>query len=157
MTLSEFEASLPPAPVPVGSYVPVVQVGNLVYTSGVLPTKSGQLAYSGAVGTEAISVDDAQQAARLCAINALSLLKGHLGSLSRIKRVVKVAGFVSSDPTFYQQPAVINGASDLLVEVFGDVGKHARSAVGVAALPLNAPVEIELIVEVDSTPDATAS
>jgi enamine deaminase RidA (YjgF/YER057c/UK114 family) len=145
--LETFEVSLPPAPQPVGSYVPIVQTGNLLYTSGTLPMKDGQVAYTGAVG-EAVSVEDGREAARLCAINALAIVKGHLGSLERVVRVVKLTGFVQSPAGFGQQPAVVNGASDLLVEVFGEKGKHARAAVGVASLPLNASVELEMILEI---------
>lgn len=146
--LQALEATLPPAPRPVGSYVTAVQVGSLVFTSGVLPMEAGGLRYEGAVGGLSNTLEDGRAAARLCALNALSVLKDHLGSLSRIKRVVKLTGFVCSAPAFYEQPAVINGASDFLVEVFGEAGRHARSAVGVSNLPMDASVEIELIVEV---------
>jgi enamine deaminase RidA (YjgF/YER057c/UK114 family) len=133
----------------VGSYVTAVQTGNLVFTSGALPMRDGQLMLTGRCGEGEISMEAAREAARQCALNAVAVLKQHLGDLSRVRRVVKVVGFVSSHPDFYQQPAVINGASDLLVEIFGEaVGKHARSAVGVSALPMNAPVEVELTVEV---------
>jgi enamine deaminase RidA (YjgF/YER057c/UK114 family) len=145
-SLKEFEQTLPTPAKPAGSYISVTQVGNLVYTSGNLPMKDGQLAYTGQVTPETLA--DAQQAARLCAINCLSAIKSLVGSLENVVRVVKVTGFVSSGPSFYQQPAVINGASDFLQEVFGDAGKHVRSAVGVSALPLNASVEVEMIVEI---------
>jgi enamine deaminase RidA (YjgF/YER057c/UK114 family) len=148
-TLEDWEALLPPAPQPVGSYVPCVQVGNLVFTSGVLPMKDGAVAYTGAVGSISISQESGQEAAKLAALNALSVLKAQIGSLSNIRKIIKLTGFVNSVSSFTEQPIVINGASDLLVKVFGEtIGKHARSAVGVSALPKNASVEIELIVEV---------
>ncbi|MBK8191002.1 MAG: RidA family protein [Vampirovibrionales bacterium] len=147
-TLAEWDAMLPPPPQPVGSYVPIVQAGALLYTSGVLPMRDGQLLSPGAVGSFTVTLEQGQEAARQCALNALSLVKAHLGSLSRVERVVKITGFVNSPAAFTDQPKVLNGASDLLVAVFGEAGRHARSAVGVAALPLNAPVEIELILAV---------
>lgn len=148
ISLDEWDAQLPAAPQPIGSYVTAVQVGNLLYTSGTLPMKEGKLIYSGAVGSVAVSLEDGQEAARLCALNCLGIVKSHLGSLNRIARVVKLTGFVNSAPAFYEQPAVINGASNFLVEVLGEKGKHARAAVGVASLPMNASVEIEMIIEV---------
>lgn len=149
-TLSELEQMLPPAPQPVGSYVPVVRTGNLLFTSGVLPMKDGELVCAGAVGSYTVTVEDGQEAARLCILNALSIVRAELGDLSRVARIVKLTGYVSSSPTFTAQPAVINGASDLLVRFFGENGRHARAAVGVAALPLNASVELDLVVEVRS-------
>lgn len=144
------EAQLPPPPLPIGSYVAVVRVDNLLYTSGVLPMKDGQVAFQGAVGSWDVSVEQGQAAARLCVLNALSLIRHELGgSLAKLKRIVKVTGFVSSTNNFFEQPAVMNGASDLLVEAFGEAGKHVRSAVGVSALPKNASVEVELVVEVE--------
>lgn len=144
---SELEQMLPPAPVPVGSYVPVVRTGNLLFTSGVLPMKEGQLAYTGPVGSYTVSLEDGQEAARLCALNALSIVRAEIGDFVRLIRVVKLTGYVSSTPSFTEQPAVINGASDLLAQFFGEQGRHARAAVGVAALPLGASVELDLIVE----------
>lgn len=149
--IAELEAMLPPPPNPIGSYVPVVQTGNLVMTSGALPLQEGKLYAVGPVGSYTVTVEQGREAARLCALNCLSAIKAHLGSLSRIRRIVKITGFVSSTAAFTQHPAVINGASDLLVAVFGDAGKHARSAVGVAALPMGASVELEMLVEVDTT------
>ena len=146
--LQALDAMLPEAPNPVGSYVPVVKSGKLLFTSGMIPVEKGELKYKGTVGSIAVSVEDGPAAARLCVLNALAVIKKEIGDLAKIKRIVKLTGFVSSAPSFYQQPAVINGASDFLVEHFGETGKHARSAVGVAALPLDASVEIELIVEV---------
>lgn len=130
------------------SYLPVVQTGNLAFTSGQLCLKDGKLIYQGKVGDE-LTIEQGQEAARQCAINGLAVLRAHLGSLDRIKRVVKLLGFVNSSPGFTKQPLVINGASDFLIEVFGEKGKHARSAVGVNELPSNTPVEIEFIVEVE--------
>jgi enamine deaminase RidA (YjgF/YER057c/UK114 family) len=144
-----FEAALPQPVAPVGSYVPWVQSGNLIYTSGALPMRDGVLMTPGAVGGYDVLVAQGQLAAKQCAINTLAVLKQALGSLRHIKQVVKLTGYVQSAQGFYKQPLVINGASDLLVALFGpDIGKHARSAVGVYALPLNAPVEIDLVVEV---------
>jgi enamine deaminase RidA (YjgF/YER057c/UK114 family) len=146
-SLSDWEAELPPAPAPVATYVPCVQTGQMIFTSGMLPVRDGALVYKGRVG-EAVSLEDAQAAARLCILNALSVIKAQTGSLGHIKRIVKMTGFVMGTVDFYQQPQVVNGASQALLEIFGsDVGQHARSAVGVANLPLESPVEIELIVE----------
>lgn len=145
--LSRLMAILPPPPLPIGSYVATTQVDNLVYTSGVLPMQDGQVAVTGAVGSWNVKISDGQEAARLCVLNALSLLNHALGSLQRVKRIVKVTGFVSSAANFYDQPQVMNAASDFLVEHFGEAGKHVRSAVGVNSLPRNASVEVELLVE----------
>ena len=139
---------LPPAPQPVGHYVPVLPSGNLVFTSGMIPLRDGKVAYQGHVGGLDLGVAEGREAARLCLLNALSALKAHLGSLERIRRIVKLTVYVSSAPAFYEQPAVANGASELLVELFGESGRHVRSAVGVASLPLNAAVELELTVEI---------
>ncbi len=142
------DITLPPPPQPVGNYVPVVRTGVLLMTSGMLPLKDGKLSCVGAVGSIDVTVDAARDAARQCALNAVSALKAYLGgTLEPIERVVKVTGFVSSAPGFVQQPQVINGASDCLVEIFGEAGKHARSAVGVLSLPLDASVEVELTVQ----------
>lgn len=135
---------LPEPTTPVGSYVPATTVGNLVFTSGQLPLENGILAGTGKVGNE-VSTERAYELAGLCALNALAAAGVH-GDLDKA-RIVKVVGFVASAEGFNGQPAVINGASDLLVEIFGENGKHARSAVGVAELPLNAPVEVELVIE----------
>lgn len=145
----DIDTLLPEAPQPVGNYVPVKQVGSLVMTSGMIPVKAGSVVFQGAIGSLANPLKTGQEAAHLCCLNALSAIKSHIGDLNKIKQVVKVTGFVSSAPGFYEQPKVINGASDLLIEVFGeDKGKHIRSAVGVMNLPLDASVEIELTVEV---------
>ncbi|MEO6956866.1 MAG: RidA family protein [Antricoccus sp.] len=144
--LAELGITLPTPAKPAGSYIPAIQVGSLVYSSGQLPFVDGKLLQTGKVGAE-VSPEDANKAARQAAINAVAAVAALVG-LDHIKRVVKVLGFVASDPSFTAQPTVINGASDVLVEIFGDSGKHARSAVGVAVLPADTPVEVEIIVEV---------
>ncbi len=139
--------SLPEVARPVAAYVPAVRTGSYVYTSGQLPMVEGSLAEAGKVGAE-ISPERAKELAQICALNALAAVRSIVGELSNVVRVVKVVGFVASAPEFTGQPGVINGASELLGLVFGDAGIHARSAVGVAVLPLDAPVEVELVVEV---------
>jgi len=139
--------TLPEAPKPVAAYVPGLKVGNFIYTSGQLPMVNGSLAYTGKVGRE-VSVKEAYEAAKICAINCLSVVRSLIGSLDNVKQVIKVVGFVSSAAGFTQQPQVVNGASELLEKVFGSAGVHARSAVGVAELPLGAPVEVEMIIEI---------
>ncbi len=145
--LSELGLTLPTVVAPLAAYVPAVRTGNLVYTSGQLPMVDGKLSAQGKVGAE-VSAEDAREVARLCALNALAAVDALVG-LDNVTRVVKVVGFVASAPGFNRQPGVVNGASELLGEVFGDAGAHARSAVGVAELPVDAPVEVELIVEVN--------
>ena len=144
--LAELGLSLPPVAAPVAAYVPARRSGPFVFTSGQLPMIDGALPATGKVGAE-VSPEDAAGVARTCALNALAAVDALVG-LDTVTAVVKVVGFVASAPGFTGQPAVVNGASNLLVDVFGDAGAHARSAVGVAALPLDAPVEVELIVEV---------
>ena len=141
------ELELPSPPVPVANYVPVRQVGNLVFTSGQTPTRDGILTVSGKLGRE-LTVEEGQQASATAVLNCLSALRQHLGSLDRIVSVVSLTGYVASAEGFADQPAVINGASLILERAFGDKGRHARAAVGVAELPGQAPVEISLIVEV---------
>lgn len=143
--LAELGITLPAVAAPVAAYVLALQTGNHVHTSGQLPFIDGSLPATGKVGAD-VSADDAYGYARQAALNALAAVDNLVG-LERIKRVVKVVGFVASDPTFTGQPGVINGASDVIGEIFGDAGAHARSAVGVAVLPLDSPVEVELIVE----------
>jgi len=138
---------LPVVAVPVAAYVPAVRTGSLVFTSGQLPFVGGQLPATGKVGAE-VTAEQAKEFARTCALNAVAAVAALLGDLSQVVRVVKVVGFVASAPDFTGQPGVVNGASELLGEVFGEAGKHARSAVGVAVLPLDSPVEIEMVVEV---------
>ena len=144
--LTELGLKLPMLTKPVAAYVPAIVTGNLVYTSGQLPFVDGKLEATGKVGAE-VTADDAAKLARTCALNALAAAASAIGSLDRVTRVVKVVGFVASAPDFTGQPGVINGASDLLGEVFGSAGQHARSAVGVAVLPLDSPVEVEVVLE----------
>jgi enamine deaminase RidA (YjgF/YER057c/UK114 family) len=144
--LEQRGVALPQVAAPLASYVPAVRTGNLVYTSGQLPIEGGTLAATGKVGAE-VSPEQGKALARICALNALAAV-GSVVDIDTVARVVKVVGFVASAPGFNGQPNVINGASDLFAEVFGDNGAHARSAVGVSELPLDAPVEVELIVEV---------
>jgi enamine deaminase RidA (YjgF/YER057c/UK114 family) len=144
--LSELGITLPPVAVPVAAYIPAVRTGNLVYTSGQLPFLAGTLHRTGLVGA-AVSAEDATECARICAVNALAAVDELVG-LDAVVRGVKVLGFVASADGFTGQPAVVNGASELLAAVFGEAGRHARSAVGVAQLPLGAPVEVEMIAEV---------
>ena len=145
--LAALGLTLPPVAAPVAAYVPAVRTGRYVYTSGQLPTVDGKLPAVGKVGDE-VSAQDAAGMARTCGLNALAAAASAAGGLEAIRRIVKVTGFVASAPGFGGQPQVINGASELLIEVFGEDGKHSRSAIGVAELPLNAPVEVELIAEV---------
>ena len=144
--LAELGISIPPIAKPVAAYVPAVVSGNLVYTSGQLPFVDGVLPATGKVGAE-VDAESAKAMARTCVLNGLAAAHGVIGSLDRITRVVKVVGFVASDPSFTGQPGVINGASELLGEIFGEAGQHARSAVGIAVLPLDAAVEIEFVFE----------
>jgi enamine deaminase RidA (YjgF/YER057c/UK114 family) len=145
--LQQLGVSLPAPAVPVAAYVPCVRTGNLVYVSGQVPTVDGKPSHVGRLGDD-VGLEDGRAAARTCAINVLAALKAELGELSQVRRVVKVTGFVASAPGFTDMPKVVNAASELFGEAFGDAGRHARSAVGVAALPLGVPVEVEAIVEV---------
>jgi enamine deaminase RidA (YjgF/YER057c/UK114 family) len=145
--LASLGLEVPEVAKPVAVYVPAVRSGNHVFTSGQLPMRSGELITTGKVGGE-VSAEEAVQCAQQCALNALAAIRAELGDLSQVKRIVKVVAFVASTPDFTGQPGVANGASELLGEVFGDAGVHARSAVGVPVLPLDAPVEVELVVEV---------
>ncbi|ADP78427.1 RidA family protein [Pseudofrankia inefficax] len=142
--LRELGLELPPVPVPAGAYVPAVRDGETVWTAGQLPLVGGTLPETGLVGAE-VTPERAAVLARICALNALAAAAEAAGGLDRIRRVVKLVGFVASAPGFTAQPAVVNGASELVGQIFGDAGRHARSAVGVAALPLGAPVEVELV------------
>ena len=144
--LKEMGVVIPEPVKPLASYIPTVKVGNLVFTSGQIPMIAGKLQYVGKVGAE-VTPEQANEAAKTCAINCLSAIKGVIGDLDKIESVFKVVGFVNSAPGFNAQPKVINGASDFLGEVFGDAGKHARSAVGVSDLPIDSPVEVEVIVK----------
>ncbi|MGK4581828.1 RidA family protein [Kitasatospora sp. HPMI-4] len=145
--LAELGLTLPEVAKPVAAYVPAIRSGEYVFTSGQLPVVEGKLPKTGKVGAE-VDPDEAKQLAQTCALNALAAVKSVIGDLDRIEQVVKVVGFVASAPDFTGQPAVINGASELLGEALGEAGVHARSAVGVAVLPLDAPVEVELQVRV---------
>jgi enamine deaminase RidA (YjgF/YER057c/UK114 family) len=145
--LAELGLTLPEVAKPLAAYVPAARHGDLVWTSGQLPFVDGALPATGKVGAE-IEPDAAADLARICALNAIAAIKAEIGDLDAIQRVVKVVGFVASAPSFTGQPAVVNGASNLLGEVFGDAGRHARSAVGVAVLPMDAPVEVEVVVAV---------
>jgi enamine deaminase RidA (YjgF/YER057c/UK114 family) len=140
--------TLPAAPKPLASYIPAKKTGNLVFTAGQLPMVNGDLILKGLLGKD-VEIEAAKNAAKICTLNALAAIKGVIEDLDRIKQVVRVVGYVASVPTFTEQPAIVNGASELLLEIFGEKGKHARSAVGMAVLPLNASVEIELTVEVE--------
>jgi len=145
--LAALGLTVPDVAKPVASYVPAVRSGSYVYTSGQLPMRDGQLLSTGKVGGE-VAPEEAEACARQCVLNAIAAVRAEVGELSAVKRVVKVVAFVASTPDFTGQPGVANGASDLLGEVFGDAGRHARSAVGVPVLPLDAPVEVEMVVEV---------
>ncbi len=145
--VAELGLELPAVVAPLASYVPTVRTGSLVYTAGQLPMVAGELLVTGKVGAE-VSPEEAAELAKTCALNVIAAIKAEVGELSRVARIVKVVGFVASAPDFYGQPKVINSASDLLGAVFGEAGAHARSAVGVAVLPLNAPVEVEAIAEI---------
>jgi enamine deaminase RidA (YjgF/YER057c/UK114 family) len=145
--LAALGLTLPPVAAPVAAYVPAVRTGSHVYTSGQLPFVDGKLTATGKVGDQ-VSAEEAAALARTCALNALAAVAAVAGGLSSVRRIVKVTGFVASVPGFTAQPQVVNGASELLLEIFGESGRHARSAVGTVSLPLDAPVEIELIAEV---------
>ena len=145
--LAELGLAVPEVAKPVAAYVPALRSGSYVFTSGQLPMREGQLITTGKVGGE-VTAEEAVECARQCALNAIAAVRAEIGELSNVKRIVKVVAFVASTPDFTGQPGVANGASELFGEVFGEVGQHARSAVGVPVLPLDAPVEVELIVEV---------
>ena len=145
--LKELGITLPGAPTPVANYVPAVRAGELLFTSGVLPMKEGTLAYEGKLGKE-LTVEQGQKAARLAVLNALAVVKQEIGTMEKVVRIVRLTGHVASSSGFIQQPAVLNGASDLLVAIFGEAGRHTRAALGAAELPLNSPIELELIVQV---------
>ncbi len=144
--LKQLSSTLPIPPKPAGSYIPVVISGNLAFVSGQIPMQEGKVLYTGKVPSER-SIEEAQSAAKMCAINLLAQLKSNLGSLDKITKIIRVSGFVNCTPEFSEQPKIINAASDLLFEIFGEKGKHSRIAVGVSSLPLNSTVEIDMIVE----------
>jgi len=147
--LKELGIELPTPPSPAGSYIPVVTTGNLAFVSGQIPMIDGKVIFEGKV-PDVQSLDAAKDAAKICIINGLAQLKANLGSLDRITKFIRISGFVNSNSDFTEQPKVINAASDLLVEIFGDMAKHSRIAVGVASLPLNSTVEIDMVVEFSS-------
>jgi len=144
--LKKLSIEIPTPPNPAGSYIPVVTAGNLAFVSGQIPIKDGKVVFEGKI-PEVQSLDSARDAAKICIINGLAQLKANLGSLDRITKFIRISGFVNSNPDFTEQPKVINAASDLLVEIFGDMAKHSRIAVGVSSLPLNSTVELDMIVE----------
>ena len=144
--LKELSINIPIPPKPAGSYIPIVTTNNLAFVSGQIPINHGKVVFEGKVPKEQ-SLESAREAAKICIINGLAQLKANLGSLDRITKFVRISGFVNSNPDFTEQPKIINAASDLLVEIFGDMAKHSRIAVGVASLPLNSTVEIDMIVE----------
>ncbi|MGZ4426803.1 MAG: RidA family protein [Nocardioidaceae bacterium] len=145
--LAELGLAVPEVAKPVAAYVPAVRSGSYVYTSGQLPMREGQLITTGKVGGE-VTPEEAVECARQCALNAIAAVRAEVGELSNVKRIVKVVAFVASTPDFTGQPGVANGASELFGDVFGEAGRHARSAVGVPVLPLDAPVEVEILVEI---------
>ena len=147
--LKELSIVIPTPPSPAGSYIPVVTTGNLAFVSGQIPMKEGKVVFEGKVPDEQ-SLESAREAAKICIINSLAQLKMNLGSLDKITKFVRISGFVNSNPNFIEQPRVINAASDLLAEIFGDIAKHSRIAVGVTSLPLNSTVEIDMVVEFSS-------
>ena len=147
--LKELGLDLPEAPKPLGAYVPAVTAGNLIFLSGILPLVSGKLQYQGKLGKD-LTVEQGYESARTAALNALAVIRQETGDLGRVNRIVRLSGHVASAPGFTQQPAVLNGASDLLLKIFGERGRHARLALGAVELPLSSPIELELIVAVES-------
>ena len=147
--LKELGIIIPNAPKPAGSYLPVVLSGKLAFVSGQIPIKDGQVIYQGKVGT-AQSIDDAQEAAKLCIINGLAQIESYCGTLDNLEKIIKISGFVNSTKDFTEHPKVINAASDLLMKIFGEKGRHSRIAVGVTSLPLNATIEIDMVVEISN-------
>ena len=147
--LKELGVEIPDLAAPAGAYVPALIMNDLVFSSGQIPFVKGELPFKGTLGKN-VSIEDGYQAARICCLNCLAAIKSVVGDLNRVEQIVKVTGFVSSMPDFFDQPKVMNGASELLVAIFGEAGKHTRSAVGTAALPLNVPVEVEMIVKLKS-------
>lgn len=144
--LKELGITLPEAPKPLGFYVPAVRAGDLLFLSGMIPVREGKLLYKGKVGKD-ITIEEAQEAAKVTLINALSVIKAELGNLDKVKQVVRLSGYIASAPGFIQQPAVLNPASEILAKAFGDRGLHSRIAIGVSELPMDAPLEIELIIQ----------
>jgi len=143
--LKTLEITLPTPPTPAGSYVPAIKTGNLLFISGQIPMEDGKVIFTGKVTND--NIETAKKSAKMCAINLLAQMKRELGSLDKVTKIVRISGFVNSDPEFYQHPKIINAASDLFFEIFGDKGKHSRIAVGVSCLPLNSMTEIDAIIE----------
>jgi len=143
--IKALEITLPNPPTPAGSYIPAVKTGNLLFISGQIPMEEGKVLFTGKVSDD--NLETAQKSAKMCAINLVAQMKRELGDLDKVTRIVRLSGFVNSDPEFYQHPKVINAASDLFFEIFGDKGKHSRIAMGVACLPLNSMTEIDAIIE----------
>ena len=143
--IKALEITLPNPPTPAGSYIPAVKTGNLLFISGQIPMEEGKVLFTGKVSDD--NLETAQKSAKMCAINLLAQMKRELGDLEKVVRIVRLSGFVNSDPEFYQHPKVINAASDLFFEIFGDKGKHSRIAMGVACLPLNSMTEIDAVIE----------
>ena len=143
--IKALEITLPNPPTPAGSYIPAVKTGNLLFISGQIPMEEGKVLFTGKVSDD--NLETAKKSAKMCAINLLAQMKRELGDLDKVTRIVRLSGFVNSDPEFYQHPKVINAASDLFFEIFGDKGKHSRIAMGVACLPLNSMTEIDAIIE----------
>ena len=143
--LKTLGVTLPNPPTPAGSYVPAIKTGNLLFISGQIPMEDGKVIFTGKVTND--NMETAKKSAKMCAINLLAQMKRELGSLDKVTKIVRISGFINSDPEFYQHPKIINAASDLFFDIFGDKGKHSRIAVGVACLPLNAMTEIDAIVE----------
>ena len=143
--IKSLEITLPTPPTPAGSYIPAIKTGNLLFISGQIPMEDGKVLFTGKVSDD--NLETAQKSAKMCAINLLAQMKRELGDLDKVTRIVRLSGFVNSDPEFYQHPKVINAASDLFFEIFGDKGKHSRIAMGVACLPLNSMTEIDAVIE----------
>ena len=143
--IKSLKITLPNPPTPAGSYIPAVKTGNLLFISGQIPMEEGKVLFTGKVSDD--NLETAQKSAKMCAINLLAQMKRELGDLDKVTRIVRLSGFVNSDPEFYQHPKVINAASDLFFEIFGDKGKHSRIAIGVACLPLNSMTEIDAVIE----------
>ena len=143
--IKSLKITLPNPPTPAGSYIPAVKTGNLLFISGQIPMEEGKVLFTGKVSDD--NLETAQKSAKMCAINLLAQMKRELGDLDKVTRIVRLSGFVNSDPEFYQHPKVINAASDLFFEIFGDKGKHSRIAMGVACLPLNSMTEIDAVIE----------
>ena len=147
--LKDLGISIPNAPKPAGSYVPIVLTGKLAFVSGQIPIKDGQVVYQGKVG-DTQSIDNAQEAAKLCVINGLAQIEAYCGTLDNLEKIIKISGFVNSTKDFTEHPKVINAASDLLMKIFDEKGRHSRIAIGVSSLPLNATVEIDMVAEISN-------